>query len=152
MVVRNCNAIKSQLHEETFVIEKIATLGEEKYLVLVNEEHRRMVDYSVYQNFGLKEGEEVKTVHKKENCAGDQVRMILHPRYLLNKTYRFVVKGFTQEEISGFKLNFMVLGDDTGFEHKMRINEGDRDKFQSIVKCKVAGISPGKLNLFLIKS
>lgn len=149
MVVRNCKAIKQQLHEETFIVEKIAEFGEEQYLVLANADRSRVIDYSAYQDFGLKKGDKVKTVYKKENCAGDQVLMILHPRYLLNQSYEFLVKGFSDEIISGFKFCFIIVGDDFGFEHRIRINDDDKEKFQSTIKCRVMGISPGKLNLMI---
>ena len=151
MVVKNCKAIAHKTHEKIFIIERIADFGAEKYMVLVNDDKRRMVDFTLYSKFGLAVGDEITCVHKKENCAGDLVSMILHPRYKMNECYNFNVISIEQEEISGYKLFFLLLGDDFGFEHKIRINESDIQKYGDDVTCRVVGISPGKLNLFVEK-
>ena len=149
MVVKNCKAIKHKTHEEYFVVDRITKLDNETVMILSNEENRRLINFDLYSSFGIQVGDRIKVVNKKENCAGDQVMMIMHPRYEVHQLYNFKVKAIAKEEISGYQLSFLIVADDFGFEQRIRINENDIEKYGDEIKCRVVGISPGKLNLFV---
>lgn len=137
-------------NEVVYVLQKVIQLDGIPYFHLVNDQETRVFDASIYMNFGLQTGDTVIAFTKKENCAGDPIMVLCHPRYQLHKVYPFKVYGIKTETIGDYMINYLELGDDLGLRQKLRINTNDIQADQKLIMCKVMGYVPGGLLLCMV--
>ena len=133
-----------------FTISKISEFEGKQIYILTNSSERRLVECEKYKDFGLKIGDRVETDLKKANCAGNLVTQIYHPRYKTGEDYDFEIKEMGIVKMGGFEMPFLDLCDGNGFYQRIRINDEQLTRPNKKARCRITGMSRGKLHLLLL--
>lgn len=120
------------------------------YLFRTTNGEHRLVDASSYKAFNLKSGMTVSARMRKKGCAGEEITELNHPVYAQGKEYFFHIVKTGSLPFNNETIHFVVVGDGTGKEYRIRVEEGAPCQVGQLVKCRLEDQTDGRLRFTVV--